>query len=568
MPLQLSTITSADALAAMREPWSELAAAGGPGALFRSPEWLLPWWHAYREALSAELMVQVGHDGDRLVCLAPLYARTATVGPAKIREIRLIGDAGPRPPALDVLVAPGFEEAAAAALADFFQRPEPAWDVIDLQPLQDPSRLRAFLVQRLDTNGKRVESSETGGARRIALSLAGLDLDEVLPADPNARAYTGGEAARKQGLAALRRLSRLEWSDREEASPIAEPEATRLLEQVAAALGESGRARLSRLDEDSGEATAAAFVVDDGDRAVVLAMAVDPEHIERGAGTRLLVAEARAASERGRRALDVVIGASEYAPPSLPTSRQRALRLQVFNTSTAASVARTYGAVRRGIDTAREAPGAAAAGARAAWSKIRTAAANVAAYGRLQLYRGELWIRGIEPTPGLTLAPFSEADLDALPETERALLVQLLELDEAYCREKWRRGDLVVLARIDGRAAGISWCARTAVHVPELGREVRPGHAECYIHDVFVAPFARGRSVAPSMLEFLAAQLRQLDVYRSWALIGPNNAASIRAFEKAAYTAVADVVYARMATVGRVTVRPPDPEAKELLGLN
>ena len=69
------------------------------------------------------------------------------------------------------------------------------------------------------------------------------------------------------------------------------------------------------------------------------------------------------------------------------------------------------------------------------------------------------------------------------------------------------------------------------------------------------------------MLEFLAGELRQSDVYRSWALIGPSNVASIRAFKRAAYTAVAEVVYARMANVERVTVRPPDPQAKQLLGL-
>ena len=70
------------------------------------------------------------------------------------------------------------------------------------------------------------------------------------------------------------------------------------------------------------------------------------------------------------------------------------------------------------------------------------------------------------------------------------------------------------------------------------------------------------------MLEYLAGELRQQDVYRSWALIEPSNVASVRAFEKAAYTPVADIVYARMANVERVTVRPPDPEAKQLLGLS
>ena len=69
------------------------------------------------------------------------------------------------------------------------------------------------------------------------------------------------------------------------------------------------------------------------------------------------------------------------------------------------------------------------------------------------------------------------------------------------------------------------------------------------------------------MLEFLARELRGRDIYRSWALIDSENQASLRAFQKASYTPVCDVIYARMATVDRILVRPPDPEARELLGL-
>jgi ribosomal protein S18 acetylase RimI-like enzyme len=124
-----------------------------------------------------------------------------------------------------------------------------------------------------------------------------------------------------------------------------------------------------------------------------------------------------------------------------------------------------------------------------------------------------------------------------------------------------------VLARLGGRPAGIGWAARSAVDVVELGREVRPGPSECYIHDVFVAPDARGKGVAPVMLESLARRLRQADVYRAWALIRPSNVASMRAFEKAAYAAVCDVIHAHLGTVDRLVLRPADPEAERLLGL-
>lgn len=567
MTVEFSIVTNVSELETLREPWRELAGQGGAGALFRGPDWLVPWWHAYRQVLHAELYVLAGRDSGQLVCLAPLYTRVARRGPGlKLREIRLLGDAGPRPPALDLLFAPGYEDRAGSALANHFDASVATWDVIDLEPLRDPSRGRGVLVSRLGNSGYGVRSSHAaGGALRIALAVAGVDVEQVTR-DARATAYTDDTAALRKGLSALKRLSRLEWADREEASPLADPEAEHLLEDVTLRLSRERRVRLARLDDSSGEAIAIALVVDDQDRAVVLALAVDPQH-EQHAPARILAAEARAAAERGCVALDVVPGSTEHALPSLPISRQRAVSLQVYSHSAAATMARTYGAMRSRVEAAREAPGTAAAGARAAWAKIRTAAAPVAGYSRMHLYRGELWTRGVEPPPGLEIATFGEADFDALDEVARGELLRLLNLDEAQSRARWQRGDIGVLARLGGRPAGIAWGAREAVHVPELDRTLHLGPDAAYIHGVFVAPEARGRAVAPAMLEFLARELRQRDVYRSWALIGSDNMASVRAFQKAAYTAVADVIYAHIATVDRIIVRPPDLEAKELLGL-
>jgi L-amino acid N-acyltransferase YncA len=90
---------------------------------------------------------------------------------------------------------------------------------------------------------------------------------------------------------------------------------------------------------------------------------------------------------------------------------------------------------------------------------------------------------------------------------------------------------------------------------------------DAYIHSVYVSPAARGRAVGPVMLEQLAKELRATDAYRSWALIAADNHASLRAFQKASFTPVCDVIHAKMATVDRVVCRPPDPEAQDLLGL-
>jgi GNAT superfamily N-acetyltransferase len=567
MQIELSVVRDLAALRALDAEWRALAQAGGSGALFRGPDWVIPWWLHYHQILGAELHVIIGRTDGELVLLAPLYTRAIKLPLIEGHELRLIGDAGPRPPALDLLVKPGTEDKVGQALARLLLEMASTWDVIDLEPLAEPSRVRATMVSRLAATGLAVDSSSAGGgARRIALSAPGLDLGEP-PSDGLIKMHTDDAGIRKV-MSQLRRLSRLEWADREETSPLADAEAAALLEEVALALAPSERARLLVHEDATGAAAAAALVVDDGDRAVVLAMAVDPPMIPTGAATRLIAYMAHGARARGRIALDVVTGATEYVLPPMPASRQQALALRVWGATRTASVTRAGKSVKRGVESVAQAPGAAAAQARAAWAKIRTAAAGVVQSQRMHLYRGQLWTRGIPPAPGLELALFADTDYEKLDEAQRADLAEQLGLDELTARRLWKRGDVSILARLAGRPAGVAWSARGPVDVPELGRPLRLDRYEAYIHDVFVAAAARGRNVAPSMLEFLALELRQQDVYRSWALIGSDNLASVRAFEKASYTPVCDIIHTRIAGIDRITVRPPDPEAKELLGLS
>lgn len=564
LSVEFSVVRELGALRELEPAWRRLAQGGGAGALFRSPEWLMPWWHAYHKILGAELHVMAGTVDGELVCLAPLYARTARLPIAKVCEVRMMGDAGPRPPALDFLVKPGFEDKAGTALARAVADLGKSWDVLELEPLQEPSRVRASFVARLASSGFTAESqAAAGGARRIALGLIPTNLDD----SGLTAAVTSDVAAIRKGMSALRRLSRLEWAERDEHSPLADAEAATLLEEVAVTLGREGRARLATCDDHAGQAVAAALVVDDADRAVVLALAVDPEHVGKGAAERLIAAEATAAAHRGRIVLDVVTGAAEYPLPPLPVSKQTAVAVRIWNATRTASVQRTVDTVRSAAKAVRDTPGAAAAQARAAWARIRNAARETAQYQRMHLYRGQMWTRGIAPAPGLTVDRFDQDAFDALAPAVRTDLLEHLRLDEAAARANWQRGDYAVLARLLERPAGIAWAARGPVDVPELGRSMALSKYEAYVHDVFVAPAARGRSVGPVMLERMALDLREQDVYRSWALIGHGNTPSTRAFEKASFTPVCDVIYARIGGVDRVLCRPPDPEAQELLGL-
>lgn len=564
MSIEVTVVRDAEQLAAIEAQWRALAKNSG-SELFRGPAWLIPWWHAYQRALGAELHVLCGKVDGELVALAPLYRRTTKIALLELSELRLMGDAGPRPPALDLLAAPGWEDRAGAAFARALIDQAEQWDLIDLEPLADPSRVRANMVSRFTPAGFQAESATSaGGVHQMALAL---DIETTDVGTTSIASYSDDLGQLRKGLSALRRLSRLEWAERDEVSPLADPEAETLLDESVVRLHAEGKVRVSRLDDESGEAIAAALVVDDGDRAVVLAMAVDPMAKSRNAAARVLHAEAMAARHRGQVSLDVVDGATEHRLPTFPTSHRAPIALKVWSKSNTAQISRTYQSVAKRARRARETPGVAAAQARAAWTRIRSAAANVAHYDRFCLYRGQLWTRGIEAAADVALEMFSEADFDRRETAQRTELLEQLSLEESVLRSRFRRGDRAVLAALEGRPAGVAFCARGPVEAPELGRVLQLSKYDAYIHSVYVAAAARGRSLAPAMLEYLTKELRATDAYRSWALIAADNQASLRAFQKAAFTPVCDVIHARMATVDRLIVRPPDPEAQELLGL-
>src|SRR6185503_15448641 len=65
MAIEISVVRELAALRAIESEWRSLASCGS-NALFRGPDWLLPWWSAYHATLGAELHVLVGRatEGD------------------------------------------------------------------------------------------------------------------------------------------------------------------------------------------------------------------------------------------------------------------------------------------------------------------------------------------------------------------------------------------------------------------------------------------------------------------------------------------------------------------------
>jgi ribosomal protein S18 acetylase RimI-like enzyme/CelD/BcsL family acetyltransferase involved in cellulose biosynthesis len=575
--MRCSILHSAEAFSAVGPRWDELARAGDVG-LFLSHRWLDAWWRAFHGVDELWAVIVEEEDGS-LIGGWPLHLRAPRSGALRVAELRVVGDLGGAD--RSILCRPGREHDVAEAMVRALVGVR-GWDVLDV-----PTTSRALgdaMEQAVAAAGARCDRSPVGARPYLDLPPRN-DWDEFARQHRPPRAVAGAVYAPAEidvldGLEELLRLLRKEWAAREAASPAADPQAVTFLTEMVPELHSRGLLRLGLVGLEGQGAIAADLVVHDGERAIQMLRGADPEHAAAGVSEQLTFGSIEASLHHGARKFEF---ADEDAP--WKSGRGEIDRLRMWNATTAARLHRGVSAITgamKAIDRSSLAALAPAparhrspSGAWRAFDKLRTATpdvvqravARVATYSTLHLYRGELFTRNVREAGELSLSLYTRAEFEAMPEAEREAFVTRLDLQEAYCRQKWDRGDTVVLAIASNRPAGILWCARTPVYVPDIGREVRPGAGECYIHDVYVHPDERGRQVAPAMLDFLARELRRRDVYRAWALIERTNVASTRAFEKAAYASVADVVYARMGLASRLIVRPPDPEARAFLGL-
>ncbi len=578
--MRCAILHSAEAFDALAGRWDALAGACDAG-LFLSHRWLRAWWRAFHGVDEMWIFTLEDDDG-ALVAGWPLTLRAPRSGALRVAELRVIGDLGGATTSTtsnrSILCRPGMEVVACAQLVEALVGAR-GWDVLDVPTMR--RELAEAMERAMLALGAKFDRSEVAGRAYVDLPARGEWEEFARTRRPQrsvgGSVYATAEIDVRHGLEELLRLLRKEWAAREATSPAADPQAVAFLHDMVPALHAEGLLRLGIVGVEGQGAIAADLVIKDGERAVQLLRGADPEHQAAGVSDQLTFGSIEAAVQAGARRFELADDDNPWHAP-----RSRVTRLRSWSTTTAGRLSRGVAALTgamRAIDVgplaAQKGRQRSPSGAWRAFDKLRTATpdyvqravARVATYSTLHLYRGELFTRNVRETGGLVLTLFDKRAFDALAPAERDRYIARLDLQEAYCRQKWDRGDTVVLATESDEPAGILWCARAPVYVPDIGREVRPGAGECYIHDVYVHPDERGRQVAPAMLDFLARELRARDVYRAWALIERTNVASTRAFEKAAYASVADVVYARMGLASRLIVRPPDPEARAFLGL-
>ena len=148
---------------------------------------------------------------------------------------------------------------------------------------------------------------------------------------------------------------------------------------------------------------------------------------------------------------------------------------------------------------------------------------------RLFLYRHAMnGIPAAAPTIPCQLEPLTESTLPRLRE------VWPVFLDDMKARLE--RGDLCVIAIVDGRVAHYSWAQFSGQHeIRDVGQrvEVQRGHA--WVYHCRTADWAKGRGIYPFVLTRILTECKARNIQSAWIYAGAENVASRRGIERAGF---------------------------------
>lgn len=175
--ISLIDVRDLEALRELREVWDELAADAG---LFMSFDWMDAWWIAFGHELQMHILVI--SSGSRIVALAPLSRTPGSIIHFRPAIYRFLSDGSGDADNLDVLVRPGWESEAAAALAEWLERESGPGEILELRSVLPGSTTAAVIMKLLRNRNWRI--LEDRSARLIVRLEADLEshLDKLSPA--------------------------------------------------------------------------------------------------------------------------------------------------------------------------------------------------------------------------------------------------------------------------------------------------------------------------------------------------------------------------------------------------
>jgi CelD/BcsL family acetyltransferase involved in cellulose biosynthesis len=196
---KVEEVTELESLEALRAEWSSLCDTSPRVTPFQRPEWLIPWWRAFRPG---EPWVLTLRREGRLAALAPFLLYRKESGD---RTVAFCG--GGVSDYCDVVTAPEIEDEAVRALFDHLAACQDRWDACDFEPVPGESPLlRSPAPQEWED---RIEVRDVCPV----LTLPGRveDLREVVPTRQlsNLRKYR--RMAERQGDLRLERADGETW---------------------------------------------------------------------------------------------------------------------------------------------------------------------------------------------------------------------------------------------------------------------------------------------------------------------------------------------------------------------
>jgi CelD/BcsL family acetyltransferase involved in cellulose biosynthesis len=302
----LTTITDADAFAALADEWDGLVLAMPRPSPFLLHGWLLAWWrhHGRRR----RLCVQVAREHGRLTGALPLFVERRF----GVQVARVLGEDAAA--LADVLIADGAQPQTAALLID---RARGGADLADVFGLTADSRLgrRLTLVPRAEApvlelagGWDAVYQARTSAKRRSLHRRRRRQLAELGPVE-----FTVARAAAElaEALEEAFRLHAARWRDRPEASGFATPTGRSFHRAALQALAPSGVARIALL-RVGGRAVACNYFFVLGDRMYFHELAFDPAFARWSPGQITTLDTLAAAAAEGVERVEFLGGAERY----------------------------------------------------------------------------------------------------------------------------------------------------------------------------------------------------------------------------------------------------------------
>jgi hypothetical protein len=160
--LQVATVTSAAAFAALEERWNDLASRCVPSSVFHRHEWYSAAWEwRHRDS---RLSLLLAERNDELVGILPLIRSSQDRRGDRGLELLTVPDTQ----SADLLVSPDDGELVAAAFAAELARRRD-WDLLRLDYLDPRGAACGVLLPAMRMTGLRVAARERGGNPCIAL---------------------------------------------------------------------------------------------------------------------------------------------------------------------------------------------------------------------------------------------------------------------------------------------------------------------------------------------------------------------------------------------------------------